>query len=158
MASSVIPVRRLEDRARLDPAARRSRIAAVPGEEAELVAGGPAVAGRVGQEGLAAVVHGRGALLDRRADGLPRGGRLREHLGGADAAGRVERRDAQRLQAVAHARVDEVVARREAQDRAVDAPRVAELGQVAPAVPGGGAACGALSVVCARCIRFEAYP
>lgn len=140
VARSIISIRRLEYRPRLHPAARRRRIAAVPGQQPELVAGGPAVAGGIGQVRLAATVHGRGALLHGGADGLPGGGGLGEDLDAANAAGGVERGDAQGLKAIAHAGEDEVIAGGEAEDGAVDAPGSGELREIAPAVPRSGAA------------------
>lgn len=81
MPRAVVAVGRGQDAAaRLGPCGgARGVRRAVPRQQAEAVARGPAVRGREGQVRLAAEVQGRGPLVDGGPRRLPRRRRLRDH-------------------------------------------------------------------------------
>ena len=71
------------------------------------------------------MIHGRWAFHDRGAHCFPRLRWLRKNFCRTDFARRCQRRDAERLQFVGHARIDEKIAPfAEAHNAAVDAPGV----------------------------------
>lgn len=119
MCSAVVSIRRAEQRSRLGPRRLLEGVTALVGEEAELVAGRAAVAGREGEEGLAVVVEGRRALVDAEPVDLPGLQGQGELVAGADAPGGVERGYAEALQVAGDARPNEVVLVVQGEDRAV---------------------------------------
>lgn len=124
VCSAVIPIRRAEQGASLGPGRRVEWIAALVREQAELVASRAAVAGREGKEGLAVVIQRCWGLINSKPVHLPGLHRYRELVPRTDAAGGVERGDAETLQVAGDARPDEVVLVVQVEDRAVYAELV----------------------------------
>lgn len=137
MTSAVVAIRRAKVRTGLGPAAGQSRVTrALVGQETELIAGSPTEASAVSKESLAAVVHGRGSLVDRGVDRFPGESGLGEDLVGADRGWRVHGSDAEGLQpGSAEAGVDKVHFVGEAKDSPVNAPVVGQLTGVREGVP-----------------------
>lgn len=119
MCSAVIPIRRAEQGTSLGPGRRLEGITALVREEAKLVASRPAVAGREGKKGLAVVVQRCRGLIHSKPVHLPGLHWYRELVPRTDAAGGVERGDAETLQVAGDARPDEIVLVVQAEDRAV---------------------------------------
>lgn len=147
MSRTVVAVCRGKDGTRLDPASTQRRVTtSIPGEETQAVLSSPTVASRVGEVGLAAVVHGSRTFHNWCAVLLPALGGCRENLCGADFARRGELCDTERLKTVGHAGPDEVVApAAEADDAAVDAPGVGQGGEVGVGLEGIAATCNIVS-------------
>lgn len=143
-----IVVSRGEDRTRLGPAGTQRWVAAaVPGQQPQAVLRSPTVACRVGEIGLAAVVHCSSALHDRSAILLPALRGRRKDFGCADLARRGEWCDAERLKLVGHAGPDEEVAPfAEAHDAAVDAPNIRQRGEVGVGLKWIRATCDHISI------------
>lgn len=132
MTRPIVPISRREQRTRrLCPRVAVQRIAgAVVRQESERVVGRPAVGGRVGDPDLSVMIQGRSALVDGDFDSLPVLQRLRKDVLLADGGGRVESGDAVGLDAVFHARPDEVVLRVDDENSTVNAPVGGQLAEV----------------------------
>jgi hypothetical protein len=143
MPRAIVAIGGCEDRTRLCPARTQGRVtAAIPGQQAQAVLRSPAVASRVGQKGLIAVVHGSRTFHDWDTILLPALSRCRENLGGTDCARRRELCDAKRLEAIGHARPDEVAAPAvKANNTAVDTPNIVQGGEVGVGLEGIAATC-----------------
>lgn len=140
VAGAVVAVGRGQDAtAGLLPGARFGRVRhAVPRQEAQAVAGRPAVRRRVREVGLAAEVQRRRALVDRRRHLLPRRRRLRDDADGPRHRREVRAQllDAQRLRRhPVKAREDEVVAEASAERRGVNRPLARQLAGISECVP-----------------------
>ena len=159
MSWAVVAVRRGKDGARLSPACTQRRVASsIPSEESQAVLSSPAIARRVGDVSLAAIVQGSRAFHDRCAVLLPALSGCREDLGCANLAGRGKWCDAERLQAVGHAGPYEVVAPgAETNDAAIDAPGVGQSCEVRVGLERIATAYSIVSTPAYMC-RLRAYP
>lgn len=128
MSRAVVAIRRSKNGSRLRPAPTQRWVAtSIPGEQTQAILRSPTVASRVGDIGLATIVHGCRAFHNGSTILLPALGGCGKDLRRADLAGRGERCDAEGLQAVRHARPDEVVApATESYDAAINAPSVGQ--------------------------------
>lgn len=109
----------------LHPACGFSWVPAIPGQEPQLIAGGPAVARTVCQISLSTVVHCNWPLINWVSNSLPGFRRLGYNSGGSNWAWRIKWCDTERLEpGAAKAGIDKVVGRGGAEDGAVNSPSV----------------------------------